>query len=205
MKIAIFGATRGIGKEVVQQALAQGHEVLVLARNQADIAVQNERLSVRQGNVLDQTAVEQTLANVAAVICTLGKTSDNPDDLVSRGMANIISAMQETGVQRLIVVTSIGVGDSKSQAPLFFRLLMWTVLRKVMQEKERQEELVRQSGLQWTIVRPGGLTDGPQTGHYKHGLARSIKAGRISRADVAEFLLRQLAEKTYVRMAASVS
>ena len=204
MKIALFGATQGTGKEVVKQALAQGYTVRALARNPADLAVARG-LTVVAGNVLDLAQTADTLVGADAVICTLGKTANNPADVVSQGTANIVTAMRRSGVKRLIVLSSIGVGDSKAMAPFYFRVLTWTVLRGTMQDKEAQEALVRQSGLQWTIVRAGGLTNGAQTGQYQHGPAQSIKAGRISRADVADFLLHQIIEETYMYRAVSIS
>lgn len=204
MKIALFGASQGTGKAVMQQALAQGHTVRALARNPADLAPA-DGLVVVVGNMLDAASTAETVRAADAVICTLGKTADNPADIVTRGTVNIINAMQKGGVARLIVLSSIGVGDSKAMVPFYFRVLAWTVLRGVMQEKERQEALVHQSGLQWTIVRAGGLTNGPPTGDYKHGPAQSVKAGRIARADVAEFLLQQVGRDTYIRRDASVS
>lgn len=205
MKLALFGATKGIGAEVTKQALAHGHSVRALARDPAQMQEAHPSLAVIQGNVLDLPKVEEMVADADAVICVLGNTGNNPRDIVSQGTANIVAAMQGSGAQRLLVVSSIGVGESKPQVPFFFRLLMWTVLRQVMQDKERQEAIVCESGLQWTIVRPGGLTDGPYTGNYRHGPAQSIRAGRIARADVAAFLLRLLEEKSYVRKAVSVS
>ncbi|MCA9972101.1 MAG: SDR family oxidoreductase, partial [Anaerolineales bacterium] len=121
------------------------------------------------------------------------------------GTRTILAAMQAQGVRRLIVVTSIGVGDSQDQVPLPFKMLMKTVLRKVMQAKEEQEKLVMASGLDWTIVRPGGLTDGPPTDRYTAGLDKSITAGQVSRADVAAFVLQQLADATYVQKTPAIT
>ena len=117
----------------------------------------------------------------------------------------IVNAMQHRGLKRLIVVSSLGVGDSKQQVPFFFKVLAATVLRKTMKDKEVQEALVRASDLDWTIVRPGGLTDGPRTGVYRFGVAANLTAGQVARADVADFILRELERNEFVRMTPAIT
>jgi putative NADH-flavin reductase len=205
MKLTIFGATGGTGVQVLQQALAAGHTVTILARDPAKVTTQNPHLTVVAGNVLNQSDVEKALAQAETVVCTLGNTGNNPDDVVSAGTQQIVNAMQRRGIKRLIVVSSLGVGDSKNQVPFFFKVLAATVLRKTMKDKEAQEALVRASGLDWTIVRPGGLTDGPRTGSYRFGMDASLTAGRVTRADVADFILRELERNEFVRMAPAIT
>jgi putative NADH-flavin reductase len=114
--------------------------------------------------------------------------------------------MKNHGVSRLLVVTSLGVGDSRDQVPFFFKMLMKTVLKSTIADKEIQEEYVRTSGLDWTIVRPGGLTDGSLSGgNYRVSTGKELVAGQVSRADVAEFLLQQLANPTYRQQAVGIS
>ena len=125
----------------------------------------------------------------------MGNTSDNPDYVVSQGTQVIVDAMKRLGQpKRIVIVSSMGVGESKDQVSFTFKMLMTTVLRKPMEDKERQEAVVKASGLDWTIVRPGGLTDSPATGSYKSGLDPEIGAGQVSRADVAAFVLKQLTD-----------
>ena len=205
MKLTIFGATSGTGAQVMQQALAAGHSVTILARDPAKVATQNPRLTVVAGNVLNQSDVAKTLEQTEAVICTLGNTGNNPADVVSAGTQQIVNAMQHRGLKRLIVVSSLGVGDSKQQVPFFFKVLAATVLRKTMKDKEVQEALVRASDLDWTIVRPGGLTDGPRTGVYRFGVAANLTAGQVARADVADFILRELERNEFVRMTPAIT
>jgi putative NADH-flavin reductase len=114
MKVAVFGATRGVGRAVVDQALACGHAVTALARDPAKLAVAHPNLAVVHGDVLDPAAVAQVVGSADAVFVSLGSTSGNPDDVVSRGTQNVVAAMQAVGVRRLIVVTSLGVGDSRN-------------------------------------------------------------------------------------------
>jgi putative NADH-flavin reductase len=203
MKLALFGATGGTGRQFLRQALAQGHSIRALARTPSKLEPA-ERLTVTAGDVLDQTAVDQCLQGVDAVICSLGSHGSR-EPIEALGTSRIIDGMVRLGVRRLIAVTSMGVGDSRDQVPGFFRVLMRLTLRSIMAAKEEQEALIRQSGLDWTIVRPGGLTDGPATGEYRSGMDHSIKATRISRADVAAFILEQLADDRYLRMTPAIS
>jgi putative NADH-flavin reductase len=123
----------------------------------------------------------------------------------ARGTQRILTAMQETGVRRIVVVTSLGVGDSREQIAWPFRVIMDLTLKPILAAKAEQEQLVKASGLDWIIVRPGGLTDGPKTGRYRFGLDRLLKGGRISRADVAEFVLRQVTDETFLRQTPAVT
>ena len=206
MKIAVFGATGGTGREVVQQALADGHQVTALARDPGKLDITDPNLIVVAGSVLDAAPVQRMLQGADAVVVSLGNTANNPDYVVSQGTQVILDAIARQGSpRRLIVVSSIGVGDSKNQVPFAFKMLMKTVLRKAMEDKERQEALVKASGLDWIIVRPGGLTDGPATGNYKSGLDPRISAGQVSRADVAAFILQQLTDDTYLRQAPAIT
>lgn len=198
MKLAVFGATGGTGKEIVKQALAAGHEVTVLVRDPARLTIKHDKLYLVIGDVLNPDKVEETLAGSDAVCCSLGNTPNNPDMVVSEGTRHIIDCMVKQGIRRLVVVTALGVGDSLEQVTLTFKMIMKTVLRKAYEDKERQEQLVRESDLDWVIVRPGGLTNGPATGNYQFGLDPAIGSGQVSRADVAAFVLQQLTDDTFL-------
>ncbi|MCB9130131.1 MAG: SDR family oxidoreductase [Anaerolineales bacterium] len=206
MQIAVFGATGGTGQQVVQQALAAGHSVSALVRDPSRLAAQDERLTVVEGDVLDRAKVDETVSGADAVIVSLGNTSNNPDYIVSRGTEVIVDSMTAAGKpMRLIVVSSLGVGESRDQVPFAFKMLMNTVLKKAMDDKERQEALVKASGFDWIIVRPGGLTNGPATGSYKAGVDVKLTAGQVSRADVAAFVLLQLDDDTYLHQAPAIT
>jgi putative NADH-flavin reductase len=205
MKLAVFGATGGTGRQIVRQALNAGHSVTALVRDPARAGIEHANLTLVQGNVLNPADVTPVVAGADAVIVSLGNTADNPEMVVSRGTGVVIQAMQEQGVRRIIVVSSIGVGESKDQVPFVFKMLMGTVLKKAMEDKEAQEILVKATDLEWTIVRPGGLTDGPATGNYRAGTDPAIKAGQVARADVAAFVLRQLEDSQYLRKAPAIT
>lgn len=205
MKVAVFGATGGTGRETARAALAQGHHVTVLVRDPARLGLDHPALTVVAGDVLDQRVVDQVVAGQDVVVVSLGNTPNNPERVVSNGTRLILQAMQQFGVPRLIAVTAIGVGDSRDNVPLAFKMLMKTVLRKAYEDKEIQEQLVRDSNLDWIIVRPGGLTDDPRTGDYTVGTGAAVKAGRVTRADVADFILTLLADDRYLGQAVGIS
>ena len=203
MKIALFGATGGTGQQLLAQAIKSGHQVTALVRDPAKLDRKNSALTVIAGNVLQPADVDKVVSGADAVICSLGNTSNNPDMMVTQGTRNIIDAMQRLNVRRLIVVSSLGVGDSKDQVPFFFKVLMKTALRKTMEDKEAQEAAVRASRLDWTIVRPGGLTNDPPTGTYRVGA--DLTAGRITRADVADFILKELTRNEYIQQTPGIT
>jgi uncharacterized protein YbjT (DUF2867 family) len=204
MKIALFGATGGTGRHVLTRALEQGHDITALVRDPAKLGDRRADVTLVEGDVLDQDRVDACIDGADAVICILG-SHKNRDPIEARGTVPILDAMQRLGVRRLIAVTSLGVGDSADQLAAPFRLFMKLTIGGIMQAKEEQERLIRESALDWTIVRPGGLTDGPHTGHYKAGTDKSIRAGRIRRADVADFVLTQLDDDRFLHQAPAVS
>jgi len=157
----------------------------------------NDKLTMIAGDVTKKSDVEKLLANpVDGVIVALGgKTSDVGDTMLTVGTQNVIDVLKETNPKaRLVVVTSIGTGDSKDQAPFFFRILMATAMNKIFVDKNNQEQAVMKSGLDYCIVRPGGLTVDPPT-----GIINIIdgQAGSIARADVAQFCLDAITESDF--------
>ncbi len=203
MHIALFGATGGTGRQILDQAIALGHSVSALVRDPSKLA-ERAGLTLVVGDVLDRDATGRCIDGADAVICVLGSHGSR-EPIEALGTRTILDAMQDTGVRRLIAVTSLGVGDSREQIAWAFRLIMDLTLKPIMLAKEEQERLIKASALDWTIIRPGGLTDGPRTGAYRFGRDRSIKGGRISRADVAEFVLRQLQDTTFIHQTPAVS
>ncbi len=169
-----------------------------LVRSPSDLETR-DRVTLIEGDVLDPDSVGETVKGTDAVVCMLGRTPNNPDDIVSRGTEQIIDAMTRHDVRRLVVLTSMGLGTSVRQVPWYVRVVTATLLHDLMADKARQEELVMRSNLDWTIVRPGGLTDGPYTEEYVHGVNVDATAGPISRANVAAFLLRIVRENGYIR------
>lgn len=202
MNILIVGATRGIGRQLVEQALASGNTVTALARNPERLAAQHERLRKAKGDVLDSGSVSAVMAGQHAVCCTIGvKTPWEQAGVFSEGMRQLLDAMKKSGVRRLICVTGVGAGDSRGHGGfLYDRIFFPLLLKAVYADKDRQESLIKASDLDWTIVRPGFLTNGPLTGNYRALTdLTGVTAGRISRADVAHFMLNELQSKRYLR------
>lgn len=208
MKLLVFGATGTVGWQVVAQALEQGHIVTAFARNPGKLGIQNPNLKLFQGDVLDLYTVQQAVQGQDAVVCTLGSGQKLTGTVRSEGTRNIIQAMQQTGVRRLICQTTLGAGDSWGSLNFYWKYIMFgLILRNVFADHERQEQDVQQSGLDWTIVRPGAFIDGNRTGLYRHGFPGTDKTSqlKISRADVADFILRQVNDRVYLHQAPSLS
>lgn len=202
MNILIVGATRGIGRQLLEQALASGHNVTALVRDPRRLALQQERLRVVKGDILDADSVARVMAGQDAVCCTIGiKLPWPPVTVFSEGTGNLLQAMKKTGVRRLICVTGIGAGDSRGHGGFLYDYLILPVLfRTVYADKDRQEALIKASDVDWTIVRPGFLTNGPLTKNYRTLTDMTgVTAGRISRADVAHFFLQELESRQYLR------
>lgn len=202
MNILIVGATRGIGRQLLEQALASGHAVTALARNPQRIATRHERLRILKGDILDADSVARAMAGQDAVCCTIGvRTPWEQPAVFSEGTGNLLQAMKNTGVRRLLCVTGIGAGNSKGHGGfLYDRIFYPLLLSGVYADKDRQESLIVASDVDWTIVRPGFLTNGPLTGNYRTPTDMTgITAGRISRADVAHFMLQELESNRHLR------
>jgi putative NADH-flavin reductase len=200
VKILILGATGATGQILMREALAQDHEVTALARDPSAVAPEDPRLRVLQGNALDVSSVEAAVAGQDAVLSALGTRSVRPTTLFSESTQNLISAMNKHGVRRLVCLTGVGAGDSKGHVGfLYDRIMLPFVVKNIYEDKTRQEEAIKQSDLDWVIVRPARLTDEPAKGEYRVFLGGSYTATKISRADVVAFMLAQLSDDTYVR------
>jgi putative NADH-flavin reductase len=208
MKLLVFGSTGGTGRELVKQALAQGHEVTAYARHPAKLGdKKHPSLQVARGDVLDPVAVEQAVAGHDAVLCAIGAGAGRTT-LREEGTRNIVRAMEKGGVRRLVCQSAMGVGDSRGNLGFLTKYVIVPVLlRHAFADHERQEAVVQQSALDWTIVRPPHLKDGPHTGTYRHGFPTTDTGiqGKISRADVADFMLKQLTDNTYLHQTPGVS
>jgi putative NADH-flavin reductase len=202
MRILIVGASRGIGLETTRQALEAGHHVRALARSATGIALADPKLEKVRGDALNGPDVEAALRGVDAVVQTLGVGLGDlfrPVHLFSDATRILIAAMRSQGVKRLICVTGFGAGDSQASISWLQRVPFRIVFGRAYEDKSRQERLIKESGLDWRIVRPGVLTAGARTGRYKvlPG-ARQWRNGMISRSNVAEFLVRQIEDVRYV-------
>lgn len=202
MKLLIIGGTGGTGQELIKQALEQGHHLTALVRNPEKVKIAHPHLSIIKGNVLDFDKVQEAVAGQDAVLSALGhrryfiKTT-----ILSEGTKNIIHAMEKHHVNRFICITSLGIGDSRFKLGLYYTLFVIPVIIFFyFLDKAKQEKLIRSSKLNWTIVRPGQLTNGKKRGRHKHGahVGNYILTKMISRADTAHFMLCQLSDATYL-------
>ena len=202
MRVLIVGASKGIGLETTRQALDAGHDVRALARSDTAIAVTNPSLEKIRGDALKTEDVKAALVGVDVVIQTLGVGLGDlfrPVHLFSDAARVLIAAMRSQGVKRLICVTGFGAGDSRASISCLQRLPFQIVFGRAYDDKSLQEKLIKESQLDWTIARPGVLTSGPRTGRYRILVeASQWRNGIISRADVAEFIVRQIGDQAYI-------
>ena len=206
MRIIIFGSTGSVGQLLVQQALADNHIVTAFLRNPAKLNVKHSNLKLFQGDVMKSDDVENAIREQDAVFCSLGAGSKGK--VRAGGTRHIINAMEKSGVKRFICQSTLGAGDSRGNLNFFWKYLMFgLLLRKAYEDHELQEKYVTQSNLDWTIVRPAAFVDGPRTQNYRHGFDANERGLtiKISRADVADFMLQQLKTNIYLRKAAGQS
>ena len=196
MKLAVLGATGSVGREVVTQALAAGHEVTALVRREPN-----------GGEIVD--AVYGAVDGNDAVVSALGHAKGAPVDLLACTSANLITAMRADGVHRLVVLSSPAVDDLEDRPGLIYRagrVLLGVVIPSVVRDHRDQARLLEESGLDWTLVRgPLVFTDGPHTGRYHAGPITRESGARISRADLADFMLTTATNGDFVRMTPLVS
>lgn len=200
--VLIIGASKGIGLETSRQALKAGHRVRALARSAAGIALPDPNLEKVRGDALNQHDVEAALRGMDVVIQALGvRVADmlRPIHLFSDATRILVRAMEGHDVKRLICVTGFGAGDSRASISCLQRVPFRLLLGRAYDDKSVQERIIKESALDWTIVRPGVLTNGSRTGRYKVlDEPSQWRNGIISRADVADFLVRQIEDRAYV-------
>ena len=206
MKLAIFGATGKTGIEIVKQTLEQGHTVTAFVRDSTRLAIEDERLTIVVGDAFDPASVAQSVQGQNAVICALGAGSELKKTTVrTAGTINIISGMQKYNVKRLIVVTAMGVGESWNTLSMMNKFFFATLLKSSRDDHETQEAAVKESGLDWTIIRPSGLTDTPRTGIYEVGENIPAATSKIARADIADLILKELEQNALIGKAVTIT
>jgi uncharacterized protein YbjT (DUF2867 family) len=208
MNLLIVGATGGTGRQLVAQALERGHRVIALVRRPPR-AEGRPGLTAIVGNVLDPASLDRAVRGQEAVLSALGhKRWLGPTRILSEGTRNLIAAMGNHGVRRLVCETALGISDAWWQLGLYYTLFVRPVILPFyFWDKVRQEAVIRGSDLDWTIVRPGALTNGPKRGRYRHGprVGHWLWTVRISRADVAAFMLDELTDRRHVRATVGVA
>lgn len=202
MKLAVFGATGPTGRQFVEQALARGHELRALVRPQSTAPHGVEAVV---GDVLDADAVASTISGTEAVACILGLPKGE-GTVISDGTANIVKAMTAQQVNRLVAVTVHGLNDSKDDAGFFGKVIVAKLAKSRFEDRARQEQVIFDSGLDWTVLRPARLADGDATGSYD--LSTKLKTGmsaKVRRADVAAALLEIIESGRFSREPVSIA
>lgn len=208
MKITLFGATGGTGRQILQQACDAGHVITAVVREPTRLTWSHPHLNVQQADVMDPVAIASIIAGSDAVVSALGSRAGRvPTTICTDSAASIAKAMHTEGVRRLVMV-SAGVVTTDGDGPLT-RLILKPILDKLLMhttaDKRRMETIIRASGLDWTIVRPPRLSDGPRTGTYRTAIDRNVRGGiRVSRADLADCVLRCLTDHAPINAAISI-
>lgn len=206
--IVIFGATGGTGRCLTQQGLDAGYRVRAFARDPNRVTIKHDRLEIVQGDVFDPDAVDRAVNGTDGVLCALGSLPwFGPPPVCSVGTKHILAAMQRHGVRRLICETAHGVGEAYSELSPWTKIAMALMrLRRYFEDKVIQEDLVARSGVDWVIVQPERLTNGPKKGCYRVGTSlKTSGLPSISRADTAAFMLEQMANPTHLRQKVVIS
>ncbi|MBF2027941.1 MAG: SDR family oxidoreductase [Oscillatoriales cyanobacterium C42_A2020_001] len=201
MNVIIFGASRGVGRCLLEQSLAQNYHVTAAVRNPATIQINHERLRVLPCDVLNAASVNQALAGQDVVFCTLGTDAKGPITLYSAGARNIVQGMQANHARRLIFLSNFGILNETAQdfqgAALLF--LVRRFIHHTLADHRRALEEIRRYAPEWIVVRPLALNNGPLTGHYRVAVDDlPAKGTHIARADVADFMIRQATSDDYL-------
>lgn len=211
MNIVVFGANGATGRRLTNEALAKGHTVTAVTRHPESFPLHHVQLRVMQGDVFDRASVERAVAGQDAVLSTLGVPfSRRPITVYSEGIAHIVRAMDHYGVRRLVCVSSSATDGAHDTGGGFIfdkvlqPLIISTIGQTTYADMRRMESLVKQSDLDWTIVRPSGLFETPTVTRYQTA-EEQIQGQFTSRADLADCMLQQLTSNQYLRKVVAVA
>jgi putative NADH-flavin reductase len=202
--VLIIGASRGIGLETVKTALEAGYSVRALARSARRIPIDHPKLEKMVGDALEMATVKRALTGADVVVQSLGVAAGleallKPTRFFSKATRVLVAAMEERQIKRLICVTGFGAGDSRGSGGFLYNAAFHLLLGRVYDYKDVQERIIRNSELDWVIVRPVILTDGPKTNAYRAFVdPRDWTCGFISRVDVADFLVKQIDDDAFL-------
>ncbi|CAN5841096.1 NAD(P)H-binding protein [soil metagenome] len=210
MRVAIFGAGGGIGRHVVEQARAAGHELTLVTRDASTLQGSGPGVRVLEGDVRGAGLIAAAVDGVDAVINTLGPTSNTADqvELVESFTRSLVQSMQAARVQRLVTLSGAAVnlhGERKGAGDRFASAVVRIFASHVLRAKQREYEVLAESDLDWVAVRPPRVSDDPARGDYRVGDLALGPRSRIGKADLAAFILSQLTDDTYLRQAPRIS
>ena len=205
MNIAVFGATGKTGLEILKQSLAKGDVVTAFVRDPLKLEVEHENLKVVKGDIFEAASVGQAIQGQDAVVCALGSSELKKTTVRAEGTKSIIQGMKDNKVKRLIIISAMGVGESWDTLSGINKFFFATLLKSSREDHEAQEAAVKESGLDWTIIRPSGLVDTPRTGIYDAGENILAKTSKIARANVADLILKELEQNTNIGKALTIS
>jgi uncharacterized protein YbjT (DUF2867 family) len=205
VKVLIVGATGRTGSELVQQAVAAGHEVTALCRDPAKLSAPSG-VRAAQGDVKNAASLGSAVSGQDAVLYAVGSNKSSPPGIRAEGVRNVIAAMKEQGVRRLIVLSAFGAGDSKGEGGFVYsKIIAKLFIKDVLADQDAMEAEVVKSGVDYTLVRPTRLTNKPAAGKWDVIFKGGKASSTISRADTAAFMLQQLGDATYVGKAPGIT
>lgn len=209
MIITLFGATGGAGQQLIRQACAAGHEIRAVVRDAARLALENPRLAVCEADVMDPDSIACVVQGADAVVSVLGpRGTRGPNTVRSDAVASMVVAMHASKARRLIVVTA-ALLTTEGDGPLtrhVVKPVLGTLLRESLVDMARTENVLRSSGLEWTVVRPPRLTDGPHTAVYRCAINRNVRGGlHVSRADLADAILHCIEQRGPLHAALAIA
>jgi putative NADH-flavin reductase len=208
MKLAIFGAAGRTGIPLIQQALERGNDVVALVRTPSKLSMRNERLTVVQGDVAHLADVERVVQGADAVLSVLGHVKGSEPDILTHAIRNIITAMDKYGVKRLVSLSGASVFAPQDKPKLVNRLIKFytqATTGSLLKDAEQHFMVIQNSDVEWVVVRGPILNEGPHTGTYRVGWTGVNTGIRVSRADIADFMLKQVTDTTYLRQAPLIS
>ena len=208
MKIVVFGASRGVGLEVVKQALEGGYQVTAFVRSPEKFTVTHPNLTVFKGDSMDAEAVEKAIAEQDAVISALGPTRPPVPHMMETSAKNIVAGMRKHGVRRLVSTTGAGVRQPEDQPKFidhFIGFLLNLLAKDVVLDSAANVKVIRESDLDWTVVRFPRLMDGEHKGRHQVGYVGKSSGTQLSRADGADFILKELTEMKWLKKLPLVS
>lgn len=208
MKIVVFGASRGVGLEVVKQALAGGHQVVAFVRSPEKFTMTHPNLTMFKGDGMDPKAAEMAIAGQEAVVSALGPTPPPVPHMMETSAKNIVNGMKKHGVRRLVSTAGAGVRQPEDQPKFidrFIGVLLSLLAKDVVLDSAENVKVIQTSDLDWTVVRFPRLMDDEHTGRYQVGYVSQRPGTQISRADAADFVLKELSEGKWLRKLPVVS